>query len=136
MQKPLSIGGLARETGVKVVTIRYYERIGLLPAPARMGGGAYRSYGDVDRDRLIFIRRGRDLGFTVDQIRALLGLAEQRDRRCADVDAIVREHLTEVERKIADLTALRRQLRGLIDSCSRGTVAECRIIDALSSRHL
>ena len=132
MPKRLSIGDLARETGVKVVTIRYYERIGLLPAPVRTGSGAYRSYDEGDFARLSLIRRARDLGFTLDQVRALLDLAEQRDRDCADVGAIARQHLTEVERKIADLSMLRRELRDLIGNCSRGTVAECRIIEALS----
>src|SRR3989344_666823 len=94
--------------------------------------GAYRCYGGRDLGRLSFIRRARDLGFTLDQIRTLLDLAEQRDRDCADVDAIAREHLSEVERKIADLSALRRELRELIGSCSSGTVADCRIIEALS----
>jgi Cu(I)-responsive transcriptional regulator len=132
MQKPLTIGDLARETGVKVVTVRYYERIGLLPAPVRRGSGAYRSYDSADLGRLSFIRRARDLGFTLDQIRLLLELAEQRDRDCADVDALAREHLADVERKIAALSALRRELRDLIESCRRGTVEECRIIEALS----
>jgi Cu(I)-responsive transcriptional regulator len=132
MQKPLTIGDLARETGVKVVTVRYYERIGLLPTPVRRGSGAYRSYDSADLGRLSFIRRARDLGFTLDQIRLLLELAEQRDRDCADVDALAREHLADVERKIADLSALRRELRDLIESCRRGKVEECRIIEALS----
>jgi Cu(I)-responsive transcriptional regulator len=132
MQKPLTIGDLARETGVKVVTVRYYERIGLLPTPVRRGSGAYRSYDSADLGRLSFIRRARDLGFTLDQIRLLLELAEQRDRDCADVDALAREHLADVERKIADLSALRRELQDLIESCRRGKVEECRIIEALS----
>ena len=132
MQKPLTIGDLARETGVKVVTVRYYERIGLLPTPVRRGSGAYRSYESADLGRLSFIRRARDLGFTLDQTRLLLELAEQRDRDCADVDALARGHLADVERKIADLSALRRELRDLIESCRRGKVAECRIIEALS----
>ena len=75
MRKHLSIGDLARKTGVKVVTVRYYERIGLLPTPVRTGSGAYRSYDNVDLGRLSFIRRARDLGFTLDQVRALLDLA-------------------------------------------------------------
>lgn len=132
MQKLRTIGDMAHETGVKVVTIRYYERIGLLPAPLRTGSGAYRTYRKTDLDRLSFIRRARDLGFTLHQIRALLDLAEQHNRDCGDVDTIAREHLTEIERKIADLSALRRELRDLIGSCRRGTVAECRIIGALS----
>jgi Cu(I)-responsive transcriptional regulator len=132
MQEPFSIGDLAREVGVKVVTIRYYERIGLLPAARRSGRGAYRRYGEADLRRLGFIRRARDLGFTLDQVRTLLDLARQRDRDCAEVDAIARGHLAEVERKIASLSALRRDLRRVIESCRRGTVADCRIIEALS----
>lgn len=132
MQEPFTIGDLAREVGVKVVTIRYYERIGLLPAVRRSGRGAYRRYGEAERRRLGFIRRARDLGFTLDQVRTLLDLARQRDRDCAEVDAIARGHLAEVERKIASLSALRRDLRRVIESCRRGTVADCRIIEALS----
>ena len=78
------------------------------------------------------MRRSRELGFTLDQIRALLGLADQKDRECEAVDAIAREHLEEVERKIEGLTALRRELRGIIGRCSHGTAADCRIIEALS----
>lgn len=126
-----TIGDLAGTTGTKVETIRYYERVGLLPAPARTRGN-YRAYTAEHLGRLSFIRRSRDLGFTLDQIRALLDLADQRDRDCGAVDAIAREHLAEVERKIADLSALRRELRDLIGRCGHGTVAECRIIEALS----
>jgi len=93
---------------------------------------SYRSYDSADLGRLSFIRRARDLGFTLDQIRLLLELAEQRDRDCGDVDALAREHLADVERKIADLSALRRELLDLIESCRRGKVEECRIIEALS----
>lgn len=126
-----SIGDLARATGTKVVTIRYYERIGLLPAPERTAGN-YRSYGTDHLGRLSFIRRARDLGFTIEQVRDLLGLSDQRERSCEAVDAIACEHLAEVERKIADLQALRRELASIIDQCGCGTIAECRIIEALS----
>jgi DNA-binding transcriptional MerR regulator len=81
---------------------------------------------------LSFIRRSRDLGFPLEQVRALLGLADDREQDCAAVDVIARKHLAEVERKITDLTALRRELRDLIGQCSHGTVADCRIIEALS----
>jgi Cu(I)-responsive transcriptional regulator len=128
----LSIGALGRATGTKIETIRYYERIGLLPPPPRTGTGQYRSYTRDHLGRLSFVRRSRDLGFTLGQIRALLDLADQRDRECAAVDAIAQEHLVDVERKIADLTALRRELQDLIGQCRHGTVAECRIIEALS----
>lgn len=129
----LTIGMLADAAGTKVETIRYYERIGLVPAPARSTGN-YRSYTQAHLGRLSFIRRARALGFTLDQIRALLALADQRDRDCADVDAIAREHLADIERKITDLTALGHELRELIGQCGHGTIGECRIIEALSPR--
>lgn len=127
----LTIGELGKATDTKVETIRYYERIGLLPKPPRTGGN-YRAYGAAELGRLSFIRRARDLGFPLDQVRALLSLSDDRGRDCATVDALARDHLTEVERKIADLTALRRELAALITSCGGGTVADCRIIEALA----
>jgi len=126
----LGIGKLARLTDTKVETIRYYERIGLLPAPARTSGN-YRTYARPHLERLSFIRRGRDLGFSLDEIRELLRLSDDRSQPCAEVDRIARLHLTEVERKLADLAALRAQLEQLIGQCQRGTVADCRIIEAL-----
>ena len=126
-----SIGELAHTTGTKVETIRYYERIGLLPAPARTGGN-YRAYAKYHLGRLSFIRRGRDLGFSLDKVRELLRLSDDRDRSCAEVDRIAGLHLIEVERKLADLAALRMELRQLVDQCRHGTVAECRIIEALA----
>ncbi|MCD1635211.1 helix-turn-helix domain-containing protein [Martelella mediterranea] len=126
-----SIGDLAKATDTKVVTIRYYERIDLLPAPERTAGN-YRSYSAAHLGRLSFIRRARDLGFTIEQVRDLLSLSDQRDRSCEAVDAIACAHLTEVDRKIADLQALRRELGSIIDQCGCGTIAECRIIEALS----
>lgn len=128
-----SIGALAEATDTKVETVRYYERIGLLPEPGRTSGN-YRSYGDTHLGRLSFIRRARDLGFTLDQVRTLLGLAEARDDDCCAVDAIAQNHLEDIERKIADLKALRRELRDLIGQCQKGVIAECRIIGALSPR--
>lgn len=129
----MAIGELARATGSKAETIRYYERIGLLPKPARTATN-YRNYGAAELARLSFIRRARSLGFSIGQVGALLDLADRRDRSCEAVDALAREHLTTIEDKIADLTALRRELAELIGQCSRGTVAECRIIDALSPK--
>jgi Cu(I)-responsive transcriptional regulator len=126
-----AIGELGRRTDTKVETVRYYERIGLLAAPARTAGN-YRAYGPEHLTRLSFIRRARDLGFSLDQVRALLDLSDDRDRPCDAVDVIAKEHLAEVERKIADLSALRRELGAMIDQCRCGTVAECRIIEALS----
>ncbi|AQZ54274.1 MerR family transcriptional regulator [Martelella mediterranea] len=126
-----SIGDLAKATDTKVVTIRYYERVGLLPKPERTAGN-YRSYSAAHLGRLSFIRRARDLGFTIEQVRDLLSLSDQRDRSCDAVDAIACAHLAEVERKIADLQALRHELGSIIDQCGCGTIAECRIIEALS----
>ena len=130
LENLLNIGALSRATGTKVETIRWYERVGLLPAPARSAGN-YRTYGEAHLGRLSFIRRARDLGFSLDQIRTLLDLAEDRERSCDAVDVIASEHLEDVDRKIADLQALRRELDSLIGQCRHGKVAECRIIEAL-----
>jgi Cu(I)-responsive transcriptional regulator len=127
----LTIGHLASTTGTKVETIRFYEKTGLLPAPARTEGN-YRAYTAEHLNRLSFIRRARDLGFSLDQVRDLLALADDRSRSCSAIDAIATEHRLEVERKIRDLQALKAELDNLIDQCSCGTVAECRIIEALS----
>lgn len=126
-----AIGELGKLTGTKVETIRYYERIGLLAAPDRTAGN-YRTYGLEDLNRLSFVRRARDLGFSLDQVRALLNLSDDRNRPCQAVDEIAKEHLAEVDRKIADLQALRRELAVMTHDCHTGTVAECRIIEALS----
>lgn len=126
----LTIGDLGKATNTKVETVRYYERIGLLPKPSRSTGN-YRTYGAAELGRLSFIRRARDLGFSLDQVRALLSLSDDRTCDCAGIDRIAGEHLREVDRKLADLTALRRELKAVIDSCEGGTVAECRIIEAL-----
>ena len=126
----MKIGELAKATGTKVETIRYYEQTGLLSEPTRTPGN-YRSYGAEHLARLSFIRRARDLGFGIEQVRALLDLSDDRSRDCATVDRIATEHLREVDRKIAGLTALRRELSAVIASCDGGTVAQCRIIEAL-----
>ena len=129
------IGELARSTNTQVETIRYYEREGLLPKPPRTPGN-YRSYGTSHLRRLSFIRRARDLGFTLDQVRELIGLADEGDRSCAVVSKIVARHLTRFDHKIRDLHALRSQLVPLVDACASGSIAECRILEALAlSRH-
>jgi Cu(I)-responsive transcriptional regulator len=131
MADSLSIGELGKATGIKVETIRYYESAGLLPKPARTAGN-YRSYSASHLTRLGFIRRARGLGFSLDEVRQLLRLSDDRDRTCEEVDAIARTHLADVEQKIADLQALRVELDGLIRQCRRGSIAECRILDALA----
>ncbi|RZL70407.1 MAG: MerR family transcriptional regulator [Sphingomonas sp.] len=131
MSEKLTIGKLAGATGTKVETIRYYEQIGLLPAPARSAAN-YRTYEAAHLRRLSFIRRARDLGFSIDQVRELMGLADRRDQSCIAVDVIANQHRDAITQKIADLTALAAELDVLIDSCSRNTVADCRIIEALA----
>lgn len=129
----LTIGKLASATGTKVETVRYYERVGLIDRPSRTEGN-YRSYRPEDLERLRFVRRTRDLGFSLDEVRALLDLAAQRDRDCGTVDELATRHLTEIDRKIADLTALRRELASVISSCEGGTVADCRILEAFAPK--
>jgi DNA-binding transcriptional MerR regulator len=126
----MTIGELSKATGSKIETIRYYERIGLLPKPARTAGN-YRAYAQVTLARLSFIRRARALGFTIDHIRTLLALSDRRRQSCTAVDTLARAHLKEVEKKIADLQILRRELTDMISRCSLGTIGECRIIEAL-----
>ncbi len=129
----LTIGKLSHATGVKVETIRYYERAGLIAPPARTGGN-YRSYAHDDLERLRFIRRTRDLGFTLEEVRAMLDLAAQRGRSCGSIDEMATRHLEEVDRKIADLQGLRRELSAVISSCAGGTIEDCRILEAFADR--
>src|SRR4051794_17815215 len=131
-KKKLSIGDLAKATGIKVVTIPYYEQIGLFAAPPRTESN-YRAFTHEHERRLRFIRRCRDLGFTLDQIRELLRLSAQESSKCADVDRITAEHLVEIEKKVTDLTRLAQELRRLSKCCrGKGIIANCRIIEALS----
>jgi DNA-binding transcriptional MerR regulator len=128
----LSTGDLSKEAGGKVVTIRYYEQVKLMPAPRRTEGN-YRAYTREHLHRLQFIRRCRDLGFTLDQLRDLLQLSTQAGQECASVDRITENHLTEIERKIADLQTLAGELRRIKKRCSgKGIIADCRILEALS----
>ena len=129
--KPLSIGQLAEATDTTVETIRYYERISLLAAPQRTEGN-YRAYAPEHLARLSFIRRARDLGFTIDEVRALIDLADQKGKDCGTVDALARAHLADVDRKIGDLKSLRRELTDIIQSCGRGSIDNCQILRALS----
>lgn len=131
MSNDVSIGAAARASGVKVPTIRFYEQIGLLSAPPRTEGNR-RLYGQADLRRLAFIRHARELGFEVDAIRALLALQDEPGQSCAAADEIARSHLAEVERRLASLTALRKELKRMITECSHGKVGECRVIEVLA----
>ena|SRR5438045_1577461 len=128
----LSIGDVAKATGVKVVTIRYYEQIGLLPVPSRTDGN-YRAYNQEHIRGLRFIRRCRDFGFTLEQVRDLLRLVSRKNEACSEVDQITMRHLADIETKVSDLSRLAAELRRISDCCrGDGLIADCRIIEALS----
>lgn len=132
-QKPeagYSIGQAAERTGVNLETIRYYERIGLMPAPPRTRGGR-RVYSWNHMKRLGFIRRSRELGFSIAEIRTLLRLVDGGKYTCAEVRDITLEHAKEVQRKIADLRRLERSLKEMAGKCTGESVPECPIVDVL-----
>jgi MerR family mercuric resistance operon transcriptional regulator len=128
--RDISIGELSRRSGVNIETIRYYEKIGLLPPPPRTEGG-HRLYPDDHLKRLTFIRRCRELGFTVDEIRNLLGLVEG-GYICGGVKDAALTHLKDIRRKIADLRRMERTLAKTVARCEGGTIPECPIVDVLS----
>lgn len=131
----INIGEVARRSGVKVPTIRYYEQIGLLPEPPRTSSNR-RLYSTADLSRLTFIRHARELGFEIEAIRTLLQLQESPGHSCAAVDTIAKARLAEVAQRIASLLALKAELERMIRSCKRGRVAECRIIEVLQDHAL
>ena len=131
MDVELTIGRLAHATGCKVPTIRYYEKIGLLPEPRRSNGNT-RLYGASHVDRLGFIQHCRELGFPQTAVRELLELSDHPDQSCEAVSDIARAHLMDVNRRIARLLALKSELEGMIDNCSGGRVEQCRIVEALA----
>ncbi|MBG0796811.1 helix-turn-helix domain-containing protein [Methylocystis sp. L43] len=130
--QPLTIGRLAATTGVKLETVRYYERIELMPPPARTASG-HRAYEQAHVRRLAFIRRARELGFSIEQIRALLALAEPSRASCAEVREIARTHLDDVRAKLADLTKLERILGATIARCSGDLAPSCPVLDMLAT---
>jgi MerR family copper efflux transcriptional regulator len=128
---PLSIGAASRQTGCSVPTIRYYEEVGLLPAAPRTEGNQ-RHYNDAAIRRLAFIRRCRDFGFTIEQVRDLAGLVDQPDRDCAQVRDIAQVHLTQVRTRLAELQELEASLAAFVTSCdaacSGGPSVDCTIL--------
>jgi len=128
----LSIGALAKRSGVQAETIRYYETEGLLPKPERTAGG-YRLYGTSDAERLSFIRQARDLGFKLDSVRRLLDLADRKVDTCDEVRDLAGAHLTEVRVKLADLRRMERVLSELVRSCDGRTAPECLLLEALAA---
>lgn len=128
----LRISDLSRMTDTKVETIRWYEKEGLLPLAPRTSGN-YRSYGESHLRRLSFIRRARDLGFSLDDVRELLTLADDRDRSCGAIDSIASRHLHLVDRRIADLEKMREELTRMLGTCRQNIVADCWIIETLGA---
>ncbi|HVB18572.1 MAG TPA: helix-turn-helix domain-containing protein [Stellaceae bacterium] len=126
----LSRGAAAARAGCNIETVRYYEQVGLLPAPPRSEGG-HRLYQDGLVRRLLFIRRARALGFTLDEIRGLLRLVDGGSFTCAQVEQLALAQIGEIHRKIADLQKLEAVLRTMAAQCSGSDVPECPIIDAL-----
>lgn len=127
----MRIGELAKATGTKAETIRYYEREGILPAADRTDSN-YRDYSDEHLATLIFVRRARALGFTMAQVRELLALSDHEDKPCRDVDQLVQRQLGEVARKIADLTSLQDELQHMLRSCQADRIGECQIVESLA----
>ena len=126
----MTIGSLAKRTGTKVQTIRYYEQIGLMPEPDRSAGGQ-RRYHAAQLDRLAFIRHARQLGFALDAIRELLDLSDHPSRPCANADAIAARQLQQVEQRMVRLDALRTELARMVEECKGGHSAECRVLEVL-----
>jgi MerR family mercuric resistance operon transcriptional regulator len=124
-------GELAEQSGCNIETVRFYEKRSLLPAPPRTAGG-HRDYGREHLERLTFIRRARELGFSLEQIRSLLGLVDGDEWTCAEVKTMTLGHLEHVRGKIADLQRLAGILDGMAAECDGGNLPECPIVEALS----
>ena len=131
----LKIGALAARAGVNAPAIRYYEEIGLMPRPSRQDGGQ-RTYEAADLRRLTFIRRCRDFGFSIEQVRNLVGLTRDRTRTCTEARDLTLDHLREVRTKLAELQALEQSLTDFLQKCEHacagGPGAECPVLDELA----
>lgn len=127
----MKIGELSRATATKVTTIRFYEEIGLLDRPARTASGR-RTYALRDVERLNFVRNGRRLGFSIEEIRSLIALASEPGRDCGEAMTIASRHLTAVEERLEQLTALRDELAAMSRNCDRQRIADCRVIQAIA----
>lgn len=128
----LMIGDLAKRTGTKVNTIRFYEEIGLMPEAVRTAGGR-RTYGEPQVRQLGFIRHARELGFSTDEIRSLIALSANPDQDCHEAGAIARRHLATVEDRITRLIALREALSAATRNCDGGRIADCHVMEAITS---
>ena len=135
MNRRISRGELARRTGVNSETILYYERTGLLAAPQRTEGG-HRVYDEGHVRALGFIRRARNLGFTPEEVRAIVNMGGPGEANCAEVRDIASHHLEQVRAKIADLTEIERILAMTVADCSGRPVPECAVIDMIEESEL
>jgi len=124
------IGQMSRQTGVNIETIRYYERIGIMPKPDRTASGN-RQYNHDQLKRLFFVRRARNLGFSIQEIRALLEMVDRRDFSCSEVHDLTIEHRASVREKITHLKKLEKALSKMAEECSKGDVPDCPILDTL-----
>ncbi len=129
----MKIGSAAVASGCHIETIRYYERVGLLPHPARTTGG-YREYLPKEVERLRFITRGRALGFSLEEIRSLLTLSDDPALSCRDVDQLARHHLADIQQRVRELRRIARELERTIASCAGGKRGQCAILGALRQR--
>ena len=127
----MNIGEAAKASGVSAKMIRHYERVGLVPDASRTDAG-YRQYGDKDLGTLRFIRRSRDLGFSIEQIRALLGLWQDRRRPSREVKALAQEHIRELDIKLRELQAMKATLAHLVHCCHGDDRPDCPIIETLA----
>jgi len=125
-------GELAKRSGCNIETIRYYENIGLLPLPARNKGG-HRLYAQADQERLRFLMRCRELGFSIDELRSLLSLVDSGEYSCGEIHDLTMDHLKRVRQKMSDLRKLERTLKTIAANCADGSKPDCPIIDALKS---
>ena len=126
----MNVGQAAEQSGLPAKTIRYYEEIGLI-APERRGNG-YRSYGEAEVQRLAFLKRARDLGFSIEDCRQLVGLHDDTHRASADVRRLALQHVAAIEDKIAELQAMHRTLTGLVAACHGDARPECAILEAIA----
>ncbi len=126
----MRIGELATECNCPVETIRYYEKVGLLPAPVRRANG-YRSYDEIHQKWLQFILRSRELGFSQNEVRRLTDLAHQQQPACAKVHELLEEHVSDVRRRVRELERMERALVRLKAQCHDGTLHDCPVIDEL-----
>lgn len=130
MNKDFTIGKLSSKTGVNIETIRYYEKASILPAPPRTVGG-HRLYDEEHYKRLMFVRRSRELGFSLDEIRTMLDMVDGENLTCAEVKDVTVKHLEDIRDKISDLKKLEKTLKAIASQCKGNKTPDCPMIDAL-----